>query len=121
MSRQANIIHTTNETFICMQCGRTVPPPDMGTRNRNHCPHCLTSRHVDLRPGDRRSGCRGAMEAIAVHVHTSGEWSVIHRCRDCGIIKLNRIGPDDSERALVALAARPLTQLPFPLEVLTHE
>ncbi len=119
MSRHPVTIHTSHETFICICCGRTVAPPEYGTHNRNHCPHCLGSRHVDLRPGDRRSGCRAAMDAIGVYVQPSGEWSVIHRCRSCGTLKLNRIGPDDCERALLALAARPLTRLPFPLEVLT--
>jgi DNA-directed RNA polymerase subunit RPC12/RpoP len=120
MARNHATIHTSDETFICINCGRGIAPAGGGTRNRNHCPHCLTSRHVDLRPGDRRSGCRGAMEAIAVHVQPDGEWRIIHRCTHCGILKTNRIGPDDCERALIALAARPLTRLPFPLEALTN-
>ncbi|TVR29099.1 MAG: RNHCP domain-containing protein [Spirochaetaceae bacterium] len=119
MSRRAVTYHTTQETFVCIKCAITVAPPENGTHNRNHCPYCLSSRHVDLRPGDRRSGCRAEMEAIGVHVQADGEWSIIHRCTGCGILKLNRIGPDDSERALLALAARPLTRLPFPLEALT--
>ncbi len=121
MSRHTVSYHKTCETFICITCGRTVAPPLNGTHNRNHCPYCLSSRHVDLRPGDRRSGCKAAMEAIGVYVQANGEWSIIHRCTRCGILKLNRIGPDDSEHALIALAARPLTRLPFPLEILTAE
>lgn len=121
MSRHTVIQHTTHETFLCINCGRSIAPARTGTHNRNHCPHCLTSRHVDLRPGDRRSGCRGSMPAIGVHVQPNGEWSIIHRCSSCGILKLNRIGPDDSEQALLTLAARPLTKLPFPLEALHHE
>jgi DNA-directed RNA polymerase subunit RPC12/RpoP len=117
VSRHTVTIHTSNETFICIRCGRAVAPALSGTHNRNHCPYCLCSRHVDLRPGDRRSGCRAAMEAIAVWAQPNGEWSIIHRCTACGIVKLNRIGPDDCEHALLALAARPLTRLPFPLEV----
>ncbi len=116
MSRHAVTVHTSNETFICAHCGRTVAPAHSGTHNRNHCPYCLSSRHVDLRPGDRRSGCRAVMEAIGIYVQPSGEWSIIHRCTACGILKLNRIGPDDCEHALLALAARPLTKLPFPLD-----
>jgi len=42
------------------------------------------------------------------------EWAIIHRCRSCGIIRTNRIAGDDSETLLFWLAARPLTQLPFP-------
>ena len=121
MSRHTTHIHSTHETFICIHCGRGVAPPETGTHNRNHCPYCLSSRHVDLRPGDRRSGCRGTMEAVGVHVQVNGEWSIIHRCCSCGILKMNRIGPDDCEHALLALAARPLTRLPFPLETMRHE
>ncbi|WP_460057213.1 RNHCP domain-containing protein [Spirochaeta dissipatitropha] len=120
MSRQKHIIHTSQESFICIHCGRTVIPAESATKNRNHCPHCLCSRHVDIRPGDRRCGCRGEMQAISVYVQSNGEWSIIHRCGECGVIKLNRIAPDDSETALLALAAKPLTRLPFPLEVLQH-
>ena len=119
MSRHAVTVHTSHQSFICIHCGRTVAPAQSGTHNRNHCPYCLSSRHVDLRPGDRRSGCRAAMEAIGVYVQPNGEWSIIHRCTACGILKLNRIGPDDCERALLALVTRPLTKLPFPIEVLT--
>lgn len=121
MSRRTTTQHTSYETFICISCGRSIVPAETGTHNRNHCPYCLTSRHVDLRPGDRRCGCRGAMKAIGVHVQPNGEWSIIHRCSSCGILKMNRIGPDDCEWALLTLAARPLSQLPFPLELLRHE
>ncbi|POR00007.1 hypothetical protein AU468_02330 [Alkalispirochaeta sphaeroplastigenens] len=119
MSRHSIIHHTGDDSFLCVACGQGVGPARTGTRNRNHCPYCLASLHVDLKPGDRRSGCKGLMEAIGVYVQPKGEWSIIHRCTSCGVLKMNRIGPDDCERALLALAARPLTRLPFPLEALT--
>jgi len=31
MSRHATTVHTSNETFICTHCGRTVAPADCGT------------------------------------------------------------------------------------------
>lgn len=116
MSRQRSHVHETVETFICASCGNTVAPPEQGTANRNHCPHCLHSLHLDLRPGDRRSGCRGVMIPIGVWVKADGEWSIIHRCEGCGFIRSNRIAGDDNEASLLALAARPLSRLPFPLE-----
>jgi hypothetical protein len=120
MSRVTTPIRETHDHFICEYCGRTVVPADSGTRNRNHCPYCLHSKHVDLRPGDRRSGCHGDMEPIGVWVHSDGEWSILHRCRRCGFIRPNRIAGDDNEAVLLALAARPLGRLPFPVESLAR-
>lgn len=109
-------IHTTTQPFICSHCNSTVTIPEFGTRNRNHCPHCLWSIHIDLTPGDRRCACRGLMEPVGVWVRERKEWSLIHRCVSCGVLRTNRIAGDDSETALLTLAARPLTSLPFPPE-----
>jgi len=69
---------------------------------------------VDLRPGDRRAGCRGDMEPIGIWIKADGEWAVIHRCTRCGMLRANRIAGDDDEVSLFSLAARPLTGMPFP-------
>lgn len=84
--------------------------------HRNHCPHCLWSMHADLTPGDRRSGCRGDMEPVAVWVRYGGEWAIIHRCTRCGALRSNRIAGDDSDIALMSLAVKPLAMPPFPLD-----
>ncbi len=89
-----------------------------GTRHRNHCPLCLWSCHVDHSPGDRDAECGAAMEPISISVRGSGEWVLVHRCRGCGEIHLNRIAGDDNALLLVRLAVRPLASPPFPLEVL---
>jgi ribosome biogenesis GTPase len=102
--------------FTCRACGRPIAGRAMGTAHRNHCPHCLHSLHVDQRPGDRSAGCGGVMEPIAVWARDGGEWAIIHRCRDCGAIRSNRVAGDDDERALVALAAHALSHSPFPAE-----
>lgn len=101
--------------FACVACGRVVPGETAGSRHRNHCPWCLTSLHVDLRPGDRACPCRGAMEPVAVWVRGGGEWALIHRCRRCGALRSNRVAGDDDEGALLALARRPLAETPFPV------
>ena len=118
MSRHQIGTADLHETFMCITCDRTVSPPESGTHHRNHCPHCLSSRHVDIRPGDRRAACRAPMAAIAVCVVNGKEWSIVHRCERCGTIKTNRIAPDDDEGSLLALAIRPLSILPFPLETI---
>ena len=102
--------------FRCVRCGQPVTPQTYGTAHRNHCPWCLWSRHVDDVPGDRSAPCQGAMEPIAVWVRPGGEWALIHRCRSCGELHSNRVAGDDNELALVALAVRPISQPPFPLE-----
>ncbi len=116
MSRTEQNIKTAENTFICRNCGQTVPPPESGGQNRNHCPSCLWSLHVDLRTGDRRCSCRGLMEPISVWVKPSREWALVHRCRNCGFIRTNRIAGDDNEMIIFSLAAKPLTMLPFPAE-----
>ncbi|MFK4763954.1 RNHCP domain-containing protein [Desulfobaculum sp. SPO524] len=117
MSRQRKTIHFDTNPFICEHCGLTVPSPLSGTKNRNHCCHCLHSKHVDMKIGDRRSGCRGTMEPIALWVKDNGECAVIHQCQKCGFIRTNRIACDDNEVVLFTLAARLITQLPFPARV----
>ena len=104
------------EAFVCGQCGGAVAGTAPGTGHRNHCPHCLWSLHVDIRPGDRRAGCKGLMEPIAITVRYDGEWAVVHRCRECGAIRVNRTAGVDGELALMSLAVRPLARPPFPLD-----
>lgn len=102
--------------FVCGHCRQRVSVPRGGTRHRNHCPRCLWSVHLDVAPGDRGAACRGEMEPIAVWARPNGEWSIVHRCRGCGAVRVNRIAGDDSEIALLSLAVRPLAQPPFPLD-----
>ena len=104
--------------FICKNCGGAVSGQAPRTEHRNHCPSCLRSLHVDMQIGDRRSGCRGVMEPIAISVRYDGEWMLVHRCKKCGFMRVNRIAGDDNEWALVALASRPIAMPPFPLEKL---
>jgi transcription elongation factor Elf1 len=66
--RQPN---TMEKGFRCEYCGAYVYtlPMIAGVNNRNHCPFCLWSRHVDyLKPGDRMSACRAAMQPIGLTV-----------------------------------------------------
>ena len=56
------------------------------------------------------------MEPIAVRVRDDGEWALVHRCRGCAAVRLNRIAGDDNPYTLMQLAVRPLVQPPFPLE-----
>jgi hypothetical protein len=103
-------------TFRCRNCGLDVATDAPGTAHRNHCPSCLWSRHLDDSPGDRSADCGAAMEPVAVSTRRDGEWALVHRCRGCHTVHLNRIAGDDNPLALMQLAVRPLAQPPFPLE-----
>lgn len=108
MSRADTLKLNESNVFICKNCGMCVTQGGAGTANRNHCPVCLWSRHVDLRTGDRMSVCRGMMEPVGIWVKRDGEWSLLHRCTNCGMIRANRIAGDDSEAELRAIAMRPV-------------
>jgi DNA-directed RNA polymerase subunit RPC12/RpoP len=105
-------------SFRCGHCGVDVSVDAPGTSHRNHCPHCLWSRHLDRNvPGDRKAGCSGAMEPIAVTVRGERRWVLIHRCANCGRLRLNRTAGDDNLLLLMQLAALPLTMPPVPYAV----
>jgi hypothetical protein len=111
--------HQRATSFRCLQCRLDVSMQAPGTAHRNHCPSCLTSRHLDLRtPGDRAAECGARMEPIAVSVRGDGEWVLIHRCLGCDALSANRTAGDDNPLLLVRTAVRPLAQPPFPLEAL---
>lgn len=102
------------ESFICKACGISVSPENAGTSHRNHCPHCLSSVHVDSKSGDRASVCRGIMEPIGVWVKKNGEWALIHRCQSCGTLRSNRVAADDNAALLHTLAMQPMESPAFP-------
>jgi DNA-directed RNA polymerase subunit M/transcription elongation factor TFIIS len=83
------------EPFVCEHCDSPVEPLEHGSY-RNHCPHCLYSKHVDKDgPGDRASACGGLMHPENID-HSSGKgWRIIHRCDLCGKRIANKAAPDD--------------------------
>jgi len=99
---------TLNLDFRCKHCGQWVSTNShlSGVQNRNHCPYCLWSRHLDQRKaGDRLATCHSRMEPIGLTVkHTlkryqaekQGELMLIHRCTACGKLSINRIAGDDN-------------------------
>lgn len=104
--------------FSCTHCKQWVSNQSYGTLQRNHCPACLWSRHVDEKVGDRRNACAQAMEPIAIASRSGGEWAIVHRCTGCGHLRTNRVAGDDDELALLALALRPISDPAFPIDLL---
>jgi hypothetical protein len=93
-----------NVGFACANCGAAVAPLQNGSY-RNHCPFCLYSRHVDGRPGDRTSLCRGLMQPVGVDFRSGKGLMVEHRCVYCGLVRSNRVAPDDTD-AVIAFMRR---------------
>jgi hypothetical protein len=74
---------------------------------RNHCPACLWSKHLDLKPGDRASECGGLMQPEQIDRRRGKGLMIIHRCVRCGFARPNRVADDraqgDDVSALAAL------------------
>lgn len=87
-----------SEEFKCRNCRNFIGTPPSGGSQRNHCPLCLFSLHVDGKtPGDRASDCHSLMEPIGVFYRVSNlEQMVVHRCRGCGFVRYNRVAADDN-------------------------
>lgn len=90
-------------SFTCKNCGKEVSLEAFGTRNRNHCPFCLFSLHVDNEPGDRTSICQGLMPATAKIYKPDGEEVLVHTCQKCGMTRKNRVAGDDSYEEIAKL------------------
>lgn len=115
-NRQTQQQEARNHGFDCNHCRNWVTINDaMGTHNRNHCPHCLWSKHVDdTTPGDRKSDCQQGMHPIALTFRGEsadkyatrdsqllGELMLVHECVRGDIIRINRIAADDNQEALL--------------------
>jgi ribosomal protein S26 len=106
-------IRDINQDFRCINCGTMVPSSYAvaGVRNRNHCPYCLWSRHLDWREaGDRLSACRAPMRPVGLTVKHGrnkyarghdGELMLVHQCARCGALDINRIAADDDAIGLM--------------------
>jgi hypothetical protein len=104
-----NRLNDTFGDFKCIHCQQMISADIAlsGVNNRNHCPYCLHSRHLDLyEAGDRLSACKGEMKPVALTVkrtrnkygnggNSRGELMLVHQCMECGKISANRIAADD--------------------------
>ncbi|MBW6441794.1 RNHCP domain-containing protein [Patescibacteria group bacterium] len=102
-----------NRGFVCINCGKWVPiSPFTKTLNRNHCPHCLWSKHVDSAiAGDRMSVCNTGMKPIGLNFKNSrtdkwggevqNELMLIHQCIRCQKISINRVLAEDNSSEII--------------------
>ena len=71
--------------------------PHTGGSYRNHCPLCLFSKHVDLKPGDRANPCRGLMAATGLDCYAGKGFQVVHECLSCGATRVNKVAQDTGQ------------------------
>ena len=102
--------------FRCRHCHHIVSAAYMlsGVNNRNHCPYCLWSCHLDLfAAGDRLSACKGQMKPIGLTMKKSrnkyrlearGELMLIHECTECRTLSINRIAADDHPESILEVS-----------------
>lgn len=107
--------------FRCAHCHVIVSSAHLlsGVNNRNHCPYCLWSCHLDLyAAGDRLSACKAPMKPIGLTMKTGrnkyqrdarGELMLIHQCSDCKALSINRIAADDDSEMVLAVFQESLT------------
>ena len=101
--------------FKCAHCHVLVFSAHLisGVNNRNHCPYCLWSSHLDLyTAGDRLSACKAPMRPIGLTMkigrnkyrrEACGELMLIHQCTDCRTLSINRIAADDDSETVMAV------------------
>jgi hypothetical protein len=102
-----------NSDFKCLHCRSYVSSSALlaGVQNRNHCPYCLWSRHLDLfQAGDRLAACKAPMRPLGLALKHSrnkyaaaanGELMLVHLCVDCGRVSINRVAADDVPEAIL--------------------
>src|SRR5512139_3726457 len=100
--------------FRCAHCHALVSSAHLlsGVNNRNHCPYCLWSCHLDLfSAGDRLSACKAPMKPIGLTMkrgrnkyrESRGELMLVHECTDCKTLSINRIAADDDSETVMAV------------------
>ncbi len=91
-----------DEYFICQNCNKEVQP--LKYTARNHCPYCLTSKHVDLNPGDRLNDCHGLLRPISIEKSKKQDFKIIFKCDKCHTIKKNIMAKDDNIELIIELS-----------------
>jgi hypothetical protein len=101
--------------FVCMSCHNFVSAEVVlsSVQHRNHCPYCLSSRHLDLyEAGDRLSACKARMRPVALTLKRTpkkytqanrGELMLVHLCEDCGRVSINRFAADDDVATVLGI------------------
>ncbi|MGZ9224101.1 MAG: RNHCP domain-containing protein [Anaerolineales bacterium] len=107
--------------FRCAHCHAIVSCAHLisAVNNRNHCPYCLWSCHLDLYvAGDRLCACKAPMKPMGLTMkkgrnkyqrEARGELMLIHGCIECKTLSINRIAADDDAETVISVFQESLT------------
>lgn len=95
------VFNMIDEEFICENCGKKVEKANYTARD--HCPHCLYSKHLDINPGDRLNECHGLMKPIGIEKFKD-KFKIIYKCSKCGETHKNIILNDDNMDEIIRLS-----------------
>lgn len=92
-----------DEEFICENCEKKVNTLEYTARD--HCPHCLYSKHVDIFPGDRKNNCKGLLEPIDIEKFKD-TYKIIYKCQKCHQEHKNIMAKDDNLDIIIDLSTK---------------
>lgn len=92
-----------DEEFICDVCGKEVKKLEYSARD--HCPYCLSSKHVDINPGDRLCDCHGILKPIGIEKGKKDTYKIVYQCLKCNMIKKNVMAKDDNYDMILEISS----------------
>ena len=90
-----------DEEFICEKCKQKIEK--LNYTARDHCNHCLYSKHVDINPGDRQNQCKGLLKPIGIEKFKN-TYKIIYKCEKCKQIHKNIMATDDNIELIIELS-----------------
>lgn len=90
-----------DEEFICENCNKKVFTLKYSARD--HCPHCLWSKHLDINPGDRQNSCKGMLIPIDIEKFKD-TYKIVYKCEKCGIMHKNIVAKDDDINKIIEIS-----------------
>ena len=90
-----------DEEFICENCKQKIEKLNYTTRD--HCNHCLYSKHLDINPGDRQNKCKGLLKPIGIEKFKN-TYKIIYKCEKCNQIHKNIMATDDNMDLIIELS-----------------
>lgn len=90
-----------DDEFTCEHCHQKISKLNYSARD--HCNHCLYSKHVDINPGDRASTCHGLLVPTGIEKFKD-TYKIIYKCDKCGIEHKNIMANDDSMDEIIKLS-----------------
>lgn len=90
-----------DEEFICENCNNEVKRLEYTARD--HCNHCLYSKHVDILPGDRNNKCQGLLKPIGIEKYRD-TYKIVYQCKKCKELHRNIMATDDNMELIIKLS-----------------